>query len=218
MRPYAIGHEILLWSRKNALVTYTPNSFEELPFAEQHRAITTAALVCYRTWDQNQKPEKNLALWNFFNRRKNIPDEVARFQDYRAAGALDLPTVKMPRAGNAPFHYFGAPECARLLNYVTAHHSALIASQYGTPFDFPLGLARILYATEAETAGNLWVQNHQDAETAARAEAYEAAHPEPGIAVGDAAVQALTEKWNLEHPEAKVPLIYPPQPKGPTDA
>ena len=139
--------------------------------------------------------------------RLSLTEEVRKFRHYRRAGSNDLPCVAMPKTSGVPFHYFGAPELARLINYVAQSHAQLIARHFdGSPFNFPFGLARMLYTTSMECAGNVWVKNAQDEENELRLAALEATETEPGLAVGDAAVRKLAEKWNREHPDTPVPM------------
>jgi len=134
--------------------------------------------------------------------------EAERFQEYRASGSLDLPTAKMPRTAGHPYHYFGGPELARLINYVTRRHSVMIETHFeGSPLNFPLGLARMFYLVDAESDGAVWIKNAHDVEVDEQRAAYEKAHPENTLAIGEDAVQASAEKWNAEHPDYPVPLM-----------
>jgi hypothetical protein len=91
--------------------------------------------------------------------------QIKSFRAYRAEGSRDLPLAKMPKQAGVPFRYFGAPPIASLLNYVTEKHSLLIVSHFsGSPLNFPLGLAQILYTTNLEAAGSVWVKNQSEME------------------------------------------------------
>ena len=205
MRPYSIGHELLLQGRTNPLVTYSRASFRELPEKEQRGKLFSAAFICERTWTENQRPIRWMATTIHFRRHLATLAEVEKFQDYRAAGMQEFPTVPMPKVPHAPYHYFGAPEMARLLLFVTRNglHREL---GFETPCDFPLGLARQLYLTQTEVEGNQWVQNFQDAEIQAEREEAEAKGQGSQLVIGDKAVQAAIAKLKKEHPEAQVPL------------
>lgn len=180
MRRFSIGHEIALWAQKNPLVTYTPEGFDELPVAEKNLAILRAVLICYRNWTGCFLPEKWLALfswrlrgrpvgiWKFKIRLTGAVDfskAIAEFREYRLAGSNDFPTVKIPRESRSQFHYFGAPEVARLLLFLgkDEFHYAL---GFESPYDVPLNLARMLYLADAEAEGNVWVENFQDRQNA----------------------------------------------------
>ena len=201
MLDYTLGHELVLWQRRNPLVTLEPLAFFSLELGEQAAALARVAMLCC------EKTPRWLRLWEHRAARMDIPGEVMAFCDYRASGSLDLPLSAMPKTPGVPYHYFGAPELARLINYVSEKHGALIAAHFGgSPFNFPFGLARILYTTAMECEGSLWVKNQQDEELERRAEAYNRLNPHSGFAVGDDAVRELARKWNREHPEAQVPV------------
>jgi hypothetical protein len=205
MLDYSIGHEIVLWQRRNAFVTHLPDSFDELPLVERIKALQQAVLVCC------EKIPRSARFWAWRCRNLDMLDEMKKFREYRAAGSLDLPQAKIPKVAGAHYHYFGSPETAQLLNYVSSRHQAMISAHFeGSPLNFPFGLARILYMTDAETSGAIWIKNFHDMETERRKEAFEKLHPESTLAVGSEAVQASAEKWNREHPECPVPLSRSP--------
>ena len=195
---YAIGHDLALWLRRNPLLNGTEAVGRLLP-SEKLVALAQAVQVCAR-----KEIPKDWAKTSGVD--VDVEEETVKFLNHMALGTLDLPTIKQPRANGVPFHYFGAPEMARLLNYVTAHHGLLIQKHYeGSPLMFPVGLARILFTTHCETEGNLWVKNWNDYHNEARRREYERQHPEGGIAEGHEAVRRAARQWNSEHPEHPVP-------------
>lgn len=202
MLEYSIGHELLLWRQRNPLIQGR-QEFEALPPDEQREAVMNAALVCSRPWQCAPKQRRELRRWGRKTRRLVTSIEVFKFRAYREDGAQSLPTRSIPKTSGVPYHYFGSPETALLLLFV---HPLYRDFGYRTPFDFPLGLARTLYLADAESKGFVWVKNHHDLAEEARAVAFDRAHPEPTLAVGEAAVQAAAEKWNREHPECPVPV------------
>lgn len=200
--PFTIGHELLLWKMQNALATYSIRSFGELSEMEQSRALARAVLICCH------RGPRWTRWWSIQCRRMNLAEEVGKFREYRAMGSMDLPTKPIPRSDTGHFHYLGAPELARLINYVSTHQKAFMVAHFdGTPLNFPFGLARILYLTHLESEGNIWVKNSHDIENEMKQAAFEQEHPENTFAMGEEAVQALAEKWNAEHPESPVPLM-----------
>jgi hypothetical protein len=65
MRPYSIGHELLLYRRRNPFVTLDdPAKFSQLPQLEQIRAVMEAAQVCARTWQENGDNPEFTRGWN----------------------------------------------------------------------------------------------------------------------------------------------------------
>lgn len=206
LRPFSIGHSIILLNRGNPLGSYSQNSFAELNENAQRASLIGAALVCYKSWRGNARPERNILLWGWICRKKlgtGLPVELSKFFAYRNAAMQDFPTVKMPRPHGATYHYFGSPELARLLLFVQP-----FCKDFGfeTPYDFPLGLARQLYSTQLESEGNIWIKNFQDEENEERLKAYEKANPEAGLAIGEEAIKKLSEQWNKDNPENPVNL------------
>lgn len=211
MRPYSIGHEILLIRQGNPLVTMGPESFKELPEDRQRSALRRAALVCYRSWTQNQKRDRWLWLWGWFIRNFDLETEVENFQAYRTDGIRDFKTVKMPRirgAENVPYHYFGSPEMARLILFLLDRR---LPEFHGVPtvYDFPVSLARMLYLSSLEETGAVWVQNWHDRQAEQAREEFEERHPENTLAVGNEAVRKLAMEWNESNPDCKVPVPDP---------
>lgn len=200
LRNYAIGHELALIRQSNPIVTYTEQGFDELSVIAKSVSLANAVeLCCYR------KPLFKL-LWGWKASKMDLLAEVAKFRRYRMSGNATMPIINQPRTKGVPFHYFGAPELARLVNYVSEHHQLLIAAHFdNSPLNFPLGLAQMLYMTYLESEGAIWVENFQDVDLRERKAKYDKAHPEAGIAVGDAAVKEARRKWNAAHPDVKVP-------------
>lgn len=220
MLPYSLGHELVLWQRRNPLVTTSVFEFNEMEDSFKAEKLAEVALICCR------KAPRLTSLWvkrtvrsitTPVAKRKGydwvcgeLNAEILHFRHYRTTGSLDLPCVAMPKTQGVPYHYFGAPELARLINYVAAHHSALITAHFeGSAFNFPYGLARILYTTAMECEGNVWVKNFQDEEREARVSALEEKQKRDGttgFAIGYDAVRKMAEQWNSEHPDAPVPM------------
>jgi len=199
--PFSLGHEVVLWRRENPLVTGTREAFGLLPAGRQAEAVAEAVLVCCR-----RVPRWGW-LWTRRAARLDVAAAAEAFMAYRVAGAVDLPTVPIKRSGPTPsFHYFGAPEVARLVNYVAAAHGDMVRVHYGgSVWNFPYGLARVLYTTHLECQGDVWVENFQDAQDRDRAKLFDQLNPEGTLAIGDEAVKQMAEKWNREHPEAPIP-------------
>ncbi len=189
---YAIGHELALIRQGNPLVTYSDTSFAELPDNAKKLALTMAIEICGKLGF--------FTKWIYVIRTLRadpvtVTKEIQKFRDYRKAGSLDLPLAKMSRPSGVPFHYFGAPELARLLNFVTERQSLLVHSHFnGSPLNFPLGLAQILLTADLEKDGHIWVKNFQDME---RERPPKPGTPPPGlnekILTGEEAEQAFAE-------------------------
>ena len=214
MRDYSIGHEILLWRKRNTLATYSEESFAELDDSQQKDDLFHALFTCERSWTENFQPVRFACLFGWTRRNADYPAAFKAFREYRESGSQTLKTKKMPRVAGAPHHYFGAPETARLVLFVNRErlHESL---GFETPYDFPFGLARILYLTQVESDGGIWVENAFDYEAKVRLEKFEKEHPDIKPAIGEEECQAMAEQWNKDHPETPVPLM---RPKKGTDA
>ena len=201
-----IGHELVLWNRLNPCVQFTALGFKMLPEEEKSRALAEAVQIVFNDKDKKGKAlYENSKVWIKQASKLDLDKEIDTFYSYREICGRDLPMVKQPKVKDVPFHYFGAPELARLINYVSSAHQALITAHFeGSPLNFPLGLARMLYSTQLETEGAIWVENLHDVQVKKRNEAFEKAHPENTLAVGDDAVKQSAEQWNRDHPDCPV--------------
>lgn len=154
---YTIGHEIALIRQGNPLVTYSEKSFDELPKDAKRLALVMAVNVCCK--------KNRVSQWLMGIRSHSVPlnGTIATIREYLTVGSQDLPTTRMPRQQGVPFHYFGGPELARLLNYVTATHWKMIDAHFGgSPLNFPFGLAKMLYSAHLESEGSIWIVNEKD--------------------------------------------------------
>jgi hypothetical protein len=176
MLPYSVGHETILLSQRNPIVL---DGFEQLSFSEKRQAIIRAALVCYRTWEQNNRPERNLRLWLWKIRKSNWASEIAEFINYRVSGSLCPPSpsqaayeiaagVQNEETGRS----FGSPHAACLIAFLCPIHSSL---GYVTPWDVPLGLANFLYFSQLEMAGNVRIKNARESQAESELAEHESA-------------------------------------------
>lgn len=153
MKPYSIGHEILLTRYDNPLVTSTPEEFQALSIVKQNTAIITAASICARDWAQNQKPEKWMRLWGWFIRNADFGQAIYDFLRYRATGS-SLPRFSdLSEKGDG--RKLGSPILARLLNTAARVKPS-------APFDCPLGLAAWVYFSDAEQDGRCEIANSEE--------------------------------------------------------
>lgn len=171
MRPYGIGHELILQSRRNPLVCLTHEEFNHLPVAQQISAAITAALVCYRTWDENSKRERNLRLWGWFIRNTDWPLTIADFRNYRNEGSI-CPRITEDQFSDMPSESdgsrsFGSPFLARLINFLSSRPASILHHQpmLNPIMDYPLGLAAFEYFASGEEQGRVQVENTSEQET-----------------------------------------------------
>lgn len=208
MRDYSIGHEILLWRSENSFVTHTESGFDQLPEQKQKTDLFDALFTCERSWVDNFTPVRFPCLFGWTRRHADFEAAYKAFRQYRGLGSLSIKTINMPRSNGGHYHYFGAPEAARLFLFVL-DKNLHTANGIESPYDFPFGLARILYLTQIESEGGIWVENQHDRETQVRREMFEKKNPDSGPAIGEEACQAAAEKWNKDHPDCPVPLMRP---------
>lgn len=163
MRPFSIGHQLLLQRESN-------------PLAESNQAppvkLIEAALFCSQTWRENEKmpfdPFINfkMFLWGLRLRprlRKFLALEMASFTAYRDAGSLEFPISDRPRpdsGASEPRRPPGTPFLLRLQQFlmVTFHLSEAQA------WDYPFGLAKMRWLCHWEEQDGIDVYNHHDAE------------------------------------------------------
>ena len=85
--------------------------------------------------------------------------ETDVFRSYLAAGRLEFP-AELPSGDDLPVRYIGAPEQLRLYKFLCRYIPREELAIYGqSAWDFPLGLARMLYQAHAEGEGNLEIYN-----------------------------------------------------------
>lgn len=180
MLSYSVGHEILLLNQINPLL-FDRHLFDKLPVDQQRAAIIRAALVCYRTWRQNQTPEKYLRLWSWLIRRSNWSAEIAEFRNYRSAGSQFPPVPKQEHYVIAAGldgkeeigRFMGGSYLARLLTFL-ARGGLYKSIGFETPYDVPFGMANYLYLSELETDGAARIENEREAQVRMEMEAHEA--------------------------------------------
>lgn len=165
MLPFSIGHELLLLNQRNALLFENFNTIEaEL----QRKAIIRAALVCYRTWRENHRPERNLTVWGWMIKGSDWAAEIAEFRNYRDAGSSGPPAptqeayeIAAMIQGEELGREFGGSYLARLMSYSLKVFSGL---GYETPFDVPMAFLNHVYVSELEVTGNARIENRKEAQ------------------------------------------------------
>lgn len=198
LRPYSLGHEILLLQQRNPLLTLSLTAFGELSFADQRKAIIRAVLICSNSWRQNQQPQKWLWLWRWKLKKIDWRVELVELRNYLFASKTSFPgpdpeadTICAKAIGYTPLkenrgRASGAPLMARLLQFV----SGLDISRFGAEcfYDFPFALANMLYETALEAEGAARIENQDELEEKehlrkmrADAAAERRAQPEPTL-------------------------------------
>lgn len=194
MRPYSIGHELILFHRRNPLVIFSDEEFAKLPAVHQRRAVIECALVCCQSWKRNNRPHRWLKLWEWSNRKSDFPLAIAEFRNYRAAGSSYPPRATFPPDEDKGSRSLGQPTLAWLYNFVSRLPAPEIQLWGELAWDFPLGLAAWLNASALEIEGMVKIEN--DFEHQARTEY------EKHLADFEAE-QRATKKSQTDQPAAK---------------
>ena len=202
MEVFAIGHELALVRQGNPLATYGETSFDELGLDAKKLALAMAVEICGRL---GRVSKYRLAFKISVVTEERLNQEICKFRKYRSEGSRDLPLANMPKQHGIPFRYYGSPALASLLNYIAEKHSLLIKSHFGgSPLNFPLGLAQMLYTAHLEATGAVWVKNQQDME---REAPRKPGTPPPGlnekVLTGEAAEKAFNEAVAMAEKGAK---------------
>jgi hypothetical protein len=160
MRPFSIGHSLLLVREDNPLYEGKDAS---------PRALAEAALLCSQTWTESQRMPFDpligfkMWLWRRRCRKANLGLELQTFLEYRDSGSLELPISDTPRPtsqsrtqGRPP----GSPFLLRLQQFL------MLKCGLGeiAAWDYPLGLAQMRWAAYWEEQDALDIYNHIDAE------------------------------------------------------
>lgn len=156
LRPYSIGHDLTLLSEGNK-VTGGGESFESLPMEKQLSFVARAAIACSMTWRQYRfTPYRRLRTWIWTIQTPEITlEDVKAFALYRTLGTLEpltqLPSDSQGRELGSPFH-------AILIDHLVNRLRLTLAEA----MDYPIGAAKFLYFTQAESLGSVEVVNSQE--------------------------------------------------------
>lgn len=170
LRHFSIGHQIILQRRRNPLVLLSGQVFlSEYNPERQYAAIQNAALVCYRSWRENQKPEKWLRFWQWRIRHLDHTEAIQTFREYQIAGSMCPPGPSehardvLYGDDDKPGRSRGSPFVAMVLNFVMRLPEIEIRQFGDTAYDFPFGLACFLYLASLEEKGEARIENEQEA-------------------------------------------------------
>lgn len=185
LMPYSIGHELLLWRHGSPFVIFNRDGIAAMDAVDRIEAVKRAAMVCSRSWQDNQRDVANLGEWLKKSGEDNHDEAAVAFMDYRDAGSLEF-KADLPSDFEGKTVFVGCPQLLQLYTFVQKHVSRHEIVPYGTTaWDFPLGLAKMMWQAQAEQAGGLQIYNfrqksHDDfvAEQEALRIAEEAKQPE----------------------------------------
>jgi hypothetical protein len=159
MRPYSVGHELLLLKQRNPLLS---PSFDALLESRKREAVLQAANVCNQTWAENlftpgtwwekRRYRRNWEKWDLAVQDVDWETEIMAMRDYMSKGSLGPPIeVADGPAGRAPGAPFHAGLIQFLINTLRLPHVEVC--------DYPFGLAKFHYYTHAEAQGAIKIIN-----------------------------------------------------------
>ena len=152
LRPYSIGHEILLLRHGNPLLLPF-EQFTALHRSAQIDAVTLAALVCSKSWKENQGRDWTVRIWQRLIRNEDFALAIADFRTYRAEGTTCPPFPEIDTS-DKPGRPMGAPILSGLITFVSSH-----GIWDGPTMDCPFGFALWCYYAEAESSGSCKISN-----------------------------------------------------------
>lgn len=145
LKPFSIGHEILLQNQRNAFAVLDEKEFSELSASEQRLSVIRAILICCQTWEENKHPHKWMRLWSWRVKRENFELAIADFRNYRYSGS------SFPRFSESAEKEEGRKLGGSML--------ASVLKCVNFDYDFPYGAALHIYFSHAEKTGGCSIEN-----------------------------------------------------------
>ena len=166
MRAYSLGHELVLLRHRSPFLCLSRAGFDELPMAEQVKAITFAALVCA------DQPPRWHRLWRWRNRKANWALEIAEFRNYLDSARKIMPAMSADDEADAEAYEIanrgekmtsgrglGSPFIAQLITFCLQD----MRLTYAEALESPFGVVANLYFAAMESKGQIYVENHKEA-------------------------------------------------------
>ena len=170
LKYYSIGHELILFRRRNHLLVLNGPSFLVCLPETQVAAIQNAVLVCSRSWEENATAGSAppYRLWRWRQRKADHTKAMIAFLEYRSAGSLfprgpskEAKEVLQKEAGESG-RLLGAPFLCRLYAFIAHLPEREIRSFGSSAWDFPMGFATFLYCTHLENEGASQIENEAE--------------------------------------------------------
>jgi len=179
---YSLGHEVLLFRRRNALLVSSPAEFSRLETWQKIHALREAIWICADTYSARDRFERPSIFafgfrWNEFKRRRWIarlknflPEDYAlaeaEFRNYIAAAHAFPPTpsshaasVLYEKDGDAGGRAFGQPLALTLYQFVLTLPPS---ERPRCAWDFDFARAVWLYFGHAELEGGYRIENWKE--------------------------------------------------------
>lgn len=158
LRPYSLGHELVLIREGNAFLCGGMPTRKDL---------ISAVWICSNTWDENRTaydsflaPLKAKLIARRF-RKADLAYCFLQFREYIQAGALELPQSQIPRSdkNEAAIRIPGSPFLIRLHAFAMTH----LRLRESEAWDYPYGLIKMRWQAHWEQEGGYDVYSPQDA-------------------------------------------------------
>lgn len=173
LRPYSIGHELLLRQRSNPLLCLPWDEFLNLSPHEQTRAVRNAVWVCCNDWKSNNSEwlaRFKVSLWSKRIKKANFALAIADFRNYLMEGrslppspGQDASNIFGDKAENKA-RALGSPFLAQLYIFCTTDNFKEQRKPYRQIWDIPFSLAGYFYFTFLEVQGALKIENEKEHE------------------------------------------------------
>jgi len=186
LRPYSLGHELILLAKRNPLLVLSEADYDALPQEQRNLALIRAADTCSMTWEENNfTPVRFWEVWKYRRVcrkwRKHLqtclwPLELAEMRNYLQAGRAMLPTLASGNAEDAEAYEVankgdklegGRAMGSPLIGQLTTFAMRELRLSHEAAMDFPFGHLANLYFVWLESKGGLAIEN--SAEMDARA-------------------------------------------------
>jgi len=144
MRPFALGHRLMLEQIENGFTSGIFPAFADL---------VSGAFICAHTWEENLKLNAStwrrwlrLKVWGVFAGKFDVPTAMLAFHGYVRDGDVFPETRDTP----GEMRQLSAPRLARLYLFLRAH-----GFSESEAMNLPMNAANILYAAKAEQEGKI---------------------------------------------------------------
>lgn len=168
LRPYSIGHELLLLKQRNPFITQRTTEIADLPLENRIYSVRECALICSQTWRQTQGRQRNVYWWSYRTRHADWDNESDYLLRYLSDAHASLPhpteiALDSSVGKREKGRQLGAPFLAQLINFLT-ERPALLAN-FSSVHDFPYALASMLYFSHLEASGICYIENADESDS-----------------------------------------------------
>jgi len=173
LRPYSIGHELLLNSRRNPFITLSEFGFDQLSLEQQCQALLIAVDTCSQTWAQNKKPMRWMRLMVWMNRNTDWIAAFKVFRFYIESGRDLMKSLASSIPEDAEAYEIankgekleggracGSPLLAQMIWFAIKE----LRMSHEECMDAPFAYIGNLYFSFLESKGSMAIENHRELE------------------------------------------------------